>query len=73
MHTFNIQSSVWNHACVSGLISNLFHIMHNIHTVIDILHRVHGYSCGIYLWLILIYIRIGTKTFCGGGARSEYK
>ena len=34
-------------------------------------HRGHGCKCIVYAWLIVIYLGMGTKLFCGGGGKIE--
>ena len=43
----------------------------NIPTVVGITCRGHGCKCGIHVWLIVIYVRVGTKYFCSRGRICE--
>ena len=55
-----------NHACVLGLIMNLFQILCNVPTVVC-MRRGNNHECGIYVQLIVINISIGARFFFGGG------
>ena len=51
---------------VLGLSKNLFHTLHNITTVVGILHRGNGCEWVFYAHFIEMYIKIGNKDVCGG-------
>ena len=64
MHVFDIQSEYQNHALILGLGRNLFHILHNIPTVVGITIRGNGYEWIIYDQLIWTNIHIDIKDIC---------
>ena len=51
-------------------VSELFR---NFPTVVGIMCVGNGSNCGIYAWLIVIDLCIGTKFFCSGVGKIEYK
>ena len=69
MHALNIQLEDWNHTCILRLSRNLFCILQNIPTIVGIMYRGHGCECTIYVFLIVIDVRIHTNYCCGGGGR----
>ena len=54
---------------ILGLFMNPFNILRNISIVVGITHRVFSCWWGIYVWLVVIDILIGTKFSCGIGGR----
>ena len=59
--------------CILGLSRDLFHIMRNISTVFGMKHRGNGFTCIIYVQLIIIYLRISTELFFCGSCMIEYE
>ena len=49
-----------------GLIRNLFLMLHNIITVVGIVHWGHICKWIMYVWMIVIAVHIDTKLLCSG-------
>ena len=62
---FDILLADQNQTCILGLSSNLFYMMRNISILVCIIHRGHGWECGIYELLIKTNICMGITLFCG--------